>query len=190
MDEPTTHLDIPSTEALLDALRQFSGTIVLISHDVFFIRHLANHVVHIRDGRLTSYPGGYDYYVEKTGWRPDAAVAGEPAPRSGGLPPKSGRGQARREQRRMEAEERQRLSRQRGELRTRVDTLEREIHALERRQAELARAMEDPLTYSSGQLAVDISREFAENKDRLENLNARWEEGAMQLENLSAEPEG
>src|SRR5438128_10588369 len=66
MDEPTTHLDLPSIEALLAALEQFQGTIIFISHDVYFIRALANHVVHVNAGRLTHYPGGYQYYLDKT----------------------------------------------------------------------------------------------------------------------------
>ena len=58
MDEPTTHLDIPSIDALVGALKQFAGTLVFISHDVYFIRALANHVVHVNAGRLMHYPGG------------------------------------------------------------------------------------------------------------------------------------
>src|SRR4029077_6142702 len=66
MDEPTTHLDMSSIDALLYALDQFEGTLIFISHDVYFIRALANHVVHVNAGRLTHYPGGYQYYLVKT----------------------------------------------------------------------------------------------------------------------------
>src|SRR2546426_4300890 len=66
MDEPTTHLDMAGIDALLEALRQFEGTLIFISHDVYFIRALANHVVHVNAGRLTHYPGGYQYYLDKT----------------------------------------------------------------------------------------------------------------------------
>src|SRR6266478_5863860 len=66
MDEPTTHLDMPSIDALLDALKQFAGTLVFISHDVYFIRSLANHVIHVNAGRLTHYSGNYQYYLDKT----------------------------------------------------------------------------------------------------------------------------
>ncbi len=66
MDEPTTHLDMSSIDALLYALDQFEGTLIFISHDVYFIRALANHVVHINAGRLTHYPGDYQYYLDKT----------------------------------------------------------------------------------------------------------------------------
>jgi ATP-binding cassette subfamily F protein 3 len=51
MDEPTTHLDMPSIDALIGALGQFKGTVIFISHDVYFIRALANHVVHVNAGK-------------------------------------------------------------------------------------------------------------------------------------------
>ena len=66
MDEPTTHLDMSSIDALAYALDQFQGTLIFISHDVYFIRALANHVVHVNAGHLTHYPGGYQYYLDKT----------------------------------------------------------------------------------------------------------------------------
>src|SRR5438874_11852303 len=66
MDEPTTHLDMPSIDALLTALKQFEGTLIFISHDVYFIRSLANHVVHVNAGKLTHYTGDYQYYLDKT----------------------------------------------------------------------------------------------------------------------------
>jgi ATP-binding cassette subfamily F protein 3 len=66
MDEPTTHLDMSSIDALAYALDQFQGTLIFISHDVYFIRALANHVVHVNAGQLTHYPGGYQYYLDKT----------------------------------------------------------------------------------------------------------------------------
>ncbi len=66
MDEPTTHLDMASIDALVGALKQFAGTLIFISHDVYFIRALANHVVHVNAGRLTHYSGDYQYYLDKT----------------------------------------------------------------------------------------------------------------------------
>src|SRR2546423_1429178 len=66
MDEPTTHLDVGSIDALIGALKQYHGTLIFISHDVHFIRALANHVVHVNAGQLTHYPGGYQYYLDKT----------------------------------------------------------------------------------------------------------------------------
>lgn len=67
MDEPTTHLDILSVESLIIALQRYEGTLVFISHDVHFIRKLATKVLHVTQGEIHTYPGGYDYFLEKCG---------------------------------------------------------------------------------------------------------------------------
>lgn len=66
MDEPTTHLDMSSIDALVGALKKYTGTLVFISHDVYFIRALATKVLHVNAGKITPYAGGYDYFLEKT----------------------------------------------------------------------------------------------------------------------------
>src|ERR1043165_4993106 len=72
MDEPTTHLDVGSIDALIGALKQYHGTLVFISHDVHFIRAIATSVLRVTaganptGGRLTFYPGDYDYYLDKS----------------------------------------------------------------------------------------------------------------------------
>ncbi len=75
MDEPTTHLDIQTVESLTLALERYEGTLVFISHDVHFIRRLATKVLHVRAGKVVGYPGGYDYFLEKTGGRGNARAA-------------------------------------------------------------------------------------------------------------------
>jgi ATP-binding cassette subfamily F protein 3 len=67
MDEPTTHLDIHTVESLILALEHYEGTLVFISHDVHFIRKLATKTLHVHAGTVRAYPGGYDYFLEKTG---------------------------------------------------------------------------------------------------------------------------
>jgi ATP-binding cassette subfamily F protein 3 len=75
MDEPTTHLDIHTVESLTLALERYEGTLVFISHDVHFIRHLATKVLHVNTGQVTPYVGGYEYFLEKTGTADDARAA-------------------------------------------------------------------------------------------------------------------
>ena len=65
LDEPTNHLDIPAKETLETALRQYDGTVLLVSHDRYFISQVANKIVEIRDGELRLYRGDYRYYQEK-----------------------------------------------------------------------------------------------------------------------------
>ncbi len=75
MDEPTTHLDIHTVESLTLALERYEGTLVFISHDVHFIRHLATKVLHVNAGKITAYVGGYDYFLEKIGALNDERAA-------------------------------------------------------------------------------------------------------------------
>ena len=75
MDEPTTHLDIQTVESLTLALERYEGTLVFISHDVHFIRHLATKVLQVNSGKIASYEGSYDYFLEKTGATDDERAA-------------------------------------------------------------------------------------------------------------------
>ena len=75
MDEPTTHLDIHAVESLILALAAYEGTLVFISHDVHFIRKLATKVLHVNAGNVVPYPGGYDYFLEKSGALNDERAA-------------------------------------------------------------------------------------------------------------------
>ena len=82
MDEPTTHLDILSIDSLVQALKNYEGTLVFISHDVHFIRTLAETTLHVtrneknpESGALvTRYTGGYDYFIEKSGLNDDRSA--------------------------------------------------------------------------------------------------------------------
>ncbi len=65
MDEPTTHLDMASVDGLIEALKGFEGTICFISHDLYFLNALADHVVHIEGGKITVYPGDYEYFKRR-----------------------------------------------------------------------------------------------------------------------------
>ena len=196
MDEPTTHLDMSSIDALLYALDQFEGTLIFISHDVYFIRALANHVVHINAGRLTHYPGGYQYYLDKT--KAASARAALTAGNGGVDANKMGtRGTrpserssdgstSRKEQKRLEAEQRQARSRVRKEQQQRVHELEKQIQTLESRQAEITAELEKPETYQAGGKAMELNREFRHNGEELAELTPKWEEAASKLAALES----
>jgi ATP-binding cassette subfamily F protein 3 len=188
MDEPTTHLDLSSVEALLGALQDYTGTIVFISHDVYFIRELANHVVHVNNGRLVHYPGGYDYYLLKTAAtsaREALTAAGEDgSPAVSSKAPANRASVDRKERKRLEAEERNARSRARREHQAVVDKLEARIGALETRQAEITAELEKPETYQPGGNAPQLNREMRHNEEELEQLSAKWEVAATRLAEL------
>jgi ATP-binding cassette subfamily F protein 3 len=173
MDEPTTHLDMASIEALLAALEQFSGTIIFISHDVYFIRQLSTHVVRVEAGRLTHYSGGYQYYLDKTAPSPPVRL---PSDIGGGAKTKN------KEQKRIDAEERQARYRKRKTHQEAVTRLEAEIQRLEARQKELTAELENPATYEKGGAAMQLNREWQENADSLKLLAQEWEQAATRLE--------
>ncbi len=128
MDEPTTHLDMPSIDALVGALKQFAGTLVFISHDVYFIRALANHAVHVNAGRLTHYAGDYQYYLDKSAATSErAALTAGAKVEAARVNPAERVSVKSKEQKRLEAEQRQAHSRARREQKELVSSLEKEI---------------------------------------------------------------
>jgi ATP-binding cassette subfamily F protein 3 len=183
MDEPTTHLDMASIEALIAALEQFQGTLIFISHDVYFIRALANHVVHVKSGRLTHYPGDYQYYLDKT-----AALENAFSPSTNGHPRSQETverpGNKAREQKRLEAELRQNRYRERQAQKQIVQRLEQEIAQFERRQAELTAELENPDTYQTSGRAAQINRELLDVLARLQELTGEWETAASKLSEM------
>ena len=138
MDEPTTHLDMPSIDALLGALKQFAGTVIFISHDVYFIRALANHVVHVNAGKLTHYTGGYQYYLDKTSATSERAAltAGAKVEAAPAKPVERTAAKSK-EQKRLEAEQRQGRSRAKKDQQQLVHDLEKEITELEEKQTRI-----------------------------------------------------
>jgi ATP-binding cassette subfamily F protein 3 len=185
MDEPTTHLDMASIDALVYALSQFEGTLIFISHDVYFIRALGNLVIHVNAGKLTHYAGDYQYYLDKT-----KATSARAALTSGNLgtsgqvnkPAAAARPQVdRKEQKRLEAQQRQARSGERKAQQQKVHHLEKEIQTLEARQTELTAELESPETYEKPGRAGHLNRELAEIQHRLNVLTPEWEAAASKL---------
>src|SRR3954467_5001320 len=146
MDEPTTHLDVGSIDALIGALQQYHGTLIFISHDVHFIRAIATSVLHVTasatgtGSKLTFYPGDYDYYLNKSKApsAQTALTAGSDVPEVSGHKSEvsSQRSQVRglrkqKDQKRAEAEARNATSKARRESEQRVHELESKIATLE-----------------------------------------------------------
>jgi ATP-binding cassette subfamily F protein 3 len=194
MDEPTTHLDLASVDALIEALKPFEGTLIFISHDVHFIRALANHVVRVEAGQLRHFTGGYQYYLDKTAQTAREALTSSSAgtdafhsvPVSLGLIGDAAErvpASSRKEQKRIEAELRQARSRKRQEIQKRIAQLEKEIAELEVQEKELTADLEKPETYAGGR-AVQVNRELLHVHDRLSEANTEWEAAGMELAQL------
>lgn len=186
MDEPTTHLDIASIDALIGALQAFEGTLVFISHDVHFIRSIAEQVLHVDAGRLTPYAGDYDYFLEKsrntdarTGLtaaisdhRPGVQSTSEKTSTSGGS------GYRTKEQKRAEAAARA----AKATLAREVEQLEQRVAELEAKQAELTSALADSETYTNESKARQLQAELEDTATALKAAEAEWESKAAELE--------
>ncbi len=186
MDEPTTHLDMASIDALVYALEQFQGTLIFISHDVYFIRALAGHVVHVNAGKLTPYPGGYQYYLDKTKAQSARAALtsggnNTSAPAQKSSAPVNRPPVDRKEQKRLEAEQRQARSNERKAQQQLVHRLEKDIQELEAKLATLTTELEHPDTYQKPGRAVEVNRELLHAQERLAELNPEWEAAAGKL---------
>lgn len=181
LDEPTTHLDMPSIDALIGALRQYEGTLFFVSHDVHFIRALASSVLHISAGKLTPYAGDYQYYLDKSGsqseraalvapgnYRPEASTTATEAPRA-----KMGLKEIK-EQRRAEAEARKVANKAARDAIARLKSAEEEITVMESRQRELVAELEDPESFRNGK-AFELNRELADLQERLSKVIGEWE---------------
>jgi ATP-binding cassette subfamily F protein 3 len=189
MDEPTTHLDMGSIDALINALEQYEGTLVFISHDVHFIRQMAKNVLHVSAGVITPYAGDYQYYLDKTkassarealtatlhNAQPIAYTA--PAVRE---PPKS------KEQKRLEAEARNARSRAKKDAEQRVAKIESELSALDKRKQEIVELLQDQATYADAIKFRDLSAELEAVEPKIAKLTTEWEKAAEEVEKLVA----
>ncbi|MEI6807147.1 MAG: ATP-binding cassette domain-containing protein [bacterium] len=183
MDEPTTHLDMASIEALISALDCYEGTLVFISHDVYFIRKLAKLVLHVSSGKLHLYHGDYQYYLEKSGaTSARAALSTDATPAATKSVPAADRPSVlAKEQKRNEAEARNAKFRERRTLQKAVDTLEKEVARLEALQKAQTAALEDPDIYKDTGRAVSLNRDLTHTVDALAKANSDWEKAATRL---------
>jgi len=190
LDEPTTHLDMPSIDALISALKDYNGTLIFVSHDVHFIRAIAEETIQIQAGTITRFPGDYDYYLRKSGTasEQEGLVAGLKNARPDGSPASEGAHKAlsAKERRRIAAEERKAASGARKGVERRVQKLEAAIMELEEQQKEISKQLEDPSSYADAEAAKELNIKAARVSKYLEEKNYEWEIAAGELSELQS----
>lgn len=190
LDEPTTHLDMPSIDALIGALKDYNGTLIFVSHDVHFIRAIARETIQIQAGTITHYPGDYDYYLRKSGTlsEQEGLVAGLKNARPDGSPVSEGahKTPSAKERRRIAAEERKAASAARKEIERRVQKLEAAIMELEEQQKEVSEQLEEPSSYADQEAAKELNVKAARIAKYLEEKNYEWELAAGELSKLQS----
>jgi len=173
LDEPTNHLDLASKDVLLEALRQFGGTVLVVSHDKYFLEHLVEKVLELKQGNHRLHLGGWQAYQE--------ALAREvPAESLRALAAAPSRSQL----------DRQDMKKREGQLRK----LERQelgllgqLEALEAEKLKLDTALSTPEVYSQGELAKSIVLQLDANRVLREQIQDRWEVVALEMEEVQAE---
>ncbi len=200
LDEPTNHLDMDSRAVLTEALRQFEGAVVFISHDRHLINAIGTKVIEVRDGKLAHYPGDWEYYLWKKAQEALGTSAAAAAPAAPAAPAQAPTPAAQTQPRRQSAP-RPAAPRQAAEPAARPSWATRSARTcsaatarrrrrwstLEDRQRELAALLSDPVNMSDYEMLYSTSEELTRVKEKLVIANAEWEELAEAAASLEEE---
>jgi ATP-binding cassette, subfamily F, member 3 len=187
LDEPTNHLDLEAKDVLLAALEEFTGTVVFVSHDRYFIDKLATRVFEIEDGKLQDYPGNYEDYR----WQKERAATGSPAgailARKANPAPESSRPLAP-PQVEDDGTDRTPTAQPRKVNPILMRRMEERRHELEeeiaRCEAEIAAAEADQARFKSAQESIRLARLIEQRRAQLQTLMHEWEQLAVAMEEI------
>jgi len=177
MDEPTNHLDLLSKQALERALKDYDGTLLLISHDRYFLDKLVNRVFELKDGTLRIFEGNYSDYLRKR-------ENEEKQQTSEHFQEKNKAATSRKDQKRLEAEARQQISDRRKELNSLIKHAEEMIEKLEQEKQYLENQMADPDFYKNETEAAKSGKRYQEIQVEIPRVMQEWESASLQLEEL------
>ncbi len=188
MDEPTNHLDLASKQALEKALQEYNGTMILISHDRYFLDKLVNRVIELKEGKLKEYFGNYSDYLRKKEElipKENFSVKNKTAQAT----QKSQSSRKSKEQKRKEAQARQAISKERGALQKRIVFIEDDLERLEAEKAYKEKLMAQPETYVQPDLVKKLKQEYENIDMRIKEYESEWEELQVKYEELLHELE-
>lgn len=177
LDEPTNHLDMNTRELFQKALLAYNGTLVIVSHDRYFLDKLVERVVEIRNGQIIDYPGNYSYFIDKRAASLDSTIGQE-----NGLKSKQGNGSDSRNKKREEAEKRNRLFKARKKVLIRLKPVEERISCLESERSTMDEKLCSSEYLQDSEKIQVILKRRSEIETELENLMPEWENLMMELE--------
>ncbi|MDD5168812.1 MAG: ABC-F family ATP-binding cassette domain-containing protein [Syntrophales bacterium] len=186
LDEPTNHLDLKTKDIFQEALLAYHGTIIIVSHDRYFLDNLVDRVFEIRDGKCIAYHGNYSYFIEK---RREAEVAPAVMAVKTVADPEVGKGEEpkregykTKDEKRLEAEDRARLNRIRSVHKKRMAAIEEEIVALERKKADHEAILCDPETHKRPEMIKELNLELKTIAQELEDRYDEWHRLDVEME--------
>ena len=177
LDEPTNHLDITSKEILQKALIDFSGSIVLISHDIDFLKPIVNKTVEIKNRKVTLFEGGIEYFLYKKSLNENVANENDNQPDKTSF-------ETKKLQKKREAELRQKIYSSTKELKEKIKGIEKRIEGLEKCQKELEEILFSPDTYKDINFANEKTLELNKNKIELEKCLIEWEKLSGEIQKI------
>jgi ATP-binding cassette subfamily F protein 3 len=185
-DEPTNHLDMQSKNILQQALQQYEGSLMIVSHDRDFLDPIVNKTLEIQPDRIKTWLGNVSYYLDKK--REEEAKSPNDKQKSAESSQNSSASNlSRKEQRRMEAEMRNALSRKIKPLKKRLEEIENGIETMEQRKTQIEALMADTGFYDDPEKVKEISLEYEEIKKSLADHLNKWEEVAGRIEFIEEE---
>ncbi len=180
LDEPTNHLDITSKEILESAINNYSGTLLYVSHDRYFINRTATRILDLKEHKLLSYPGNYQYYLEKKETVEGLRLG---APSSAGKSSSSGPGKDITEAKQDWHAQKQQAA-ERRKLENEYRRTEREIEELETEISSLDEQLALPENAANPEKLMDLTSAREEKQKLLDDAMERWEELAEQSESI------
>lgn len=181
LDEPTNHLDMHSKDVLLDALKDFGGTVIFVSHDRGFIENLSTRVLELKPGQFRLFPGDYKYYMERLEREANGEFSQNDELKSAAQLEKNSQKEEKTETKRS-WEEQKKLESERRRAEKNVKNLEEQILKLEEEKSSQEAQMAKPEVYSNGEKAKAVQKKIDELAEKLEELNLQWMEAAEALE--------
>ena len=181
LDEPTNHLDMHSKDVLLDALKDFGGTVIFVSHDRGFIENLSTRVLELKPGQFRLFPGDYKYYMERLEREANGEFSQNDELKSAAQPEKNSQKEEKTETKRS-WEEQKKLESERRRAEKNVKNLEEQILKLEEEKSSQEAQMAKPEVYSNGEKAKAVQKKIDELTEKLEELNIQWMEAAEALD--------
>ena len=175
LDEPTTHLDIHARESLQNALKKYEGTVCIVSHDIEFVRNLADIIIAMTPPGITRYCGNYDYYLEKNAAREISSESPKEKNISNEDP---------RQRRKERAERRQGLAKVKSDAEKEVRKFEKQIEQLETERLEIARRIENNDT---GIDFYKVNKRLLHIEEDLKGVSDKWVLAASMLEEIQKE---
>ena len=185
LDEPTSHLDIPSRNVLEIALKQFQGTICLITHDRHLINQIATKIIEIEGGTLHIYPGNYDYYLyKKEQIEREAVQESNDAVQVSASPVPNRSSYKAKQERKKEAYQKDQYRRQLSGIEKRLQEVERSLNEATETLEQINQRLSDPSLYLNQKETFETIQAHRRVKEEVEELSKRWESIAFELEEL------